>query len=86
MASSTTQITSVIDAQNKMYRMHATVNQRCYINTAKKNRILAFYRWTIFAVKDAQAEYDDASAAAFDLDWINYIVDEYIMPDKPATP
>ena len=46
---------------------------------------MAFYRWTIFAVKDAHAEYDDASAAAFDLAWVNSVVDEYLIPDPITT-
>ena len=45
------QIKLVVSIQNKMYRSHATTNQRCYINTAQLNRILAFYKWTIFAIK-----------------------------------
>ena len=85
MASNVEQIKSVVTNQNKMYRSHATVGQRCYINTAQLNRILAFYRWTIFAVKDAQAQYDAASAAAFDLDWIISIVDTYNMKDPEVT-
>ena len=86
MTSDMKQITSVIDTKNKLHIMHAAANQRCYINTAKKNRILAFYRWTVFTFKDAHVEYNDVSAAAFDLDWINSVADEYLMPDKPATP
>ena len=85
MASNVEQIKSVVTNQNKMYRSHSTNNQRCYINTAQLNRVLAFYRWTVFAVKDAQAKYDAASAAAFDLDWINSIVDTYNMKDPDVT-
>ena len=68
-----------------MYSSHATVNQRCYIKTAQLNRILGFYRWTIFAVKDAHVEYDDANAASFDLVWIYSVLDEYLMPDPTVT-
>ena len=42
MASNPEQIKTVIDSQNKMYRSHITANQRCYINTAQLNRVLAF--------------------------------------------
>jgi hypothetical protein len=80
------QIKSVVTNQNKMYRSHTTANQRCYINTSQLNRVLAFYRWTIFAIKDAHAEYDAASVVAFDLDWINSIVDTYNMKDPEVTP
>ena len=85
MASNVDQIKSVVYNQNKTYRNHTTVNQRCYINTAQLNRVLAFYRWTVFAVKDAQASYDTASAVAFDLDWINSTVDTYNMKDPDVT-
>jgi len=86
MASNVEQIKSVVANQNKMYRSHSTAAQRCYINTAQLNRILAFYRWTIFAIKDAQAEYNAASSAnAFDLAWINSIVDTYNMKDPEVT-
>ena len=53
MASNVEQIKSVMTNQNKMYRSNATAGQRCYINTAQLNRVLAFHRWTIFAIKDA---------------------------------
>ncbi len=86
MASNVAQIKSVVTNQNKMYRSHATANQRCYINTSQLNRILAFYRWTTFAIKDAHAEYDVASVAAFDLNWINSIVDKYNIKDPEVTP
>ena len=68
MASNVEQIKSVVYHQNKIYRSHSTVNQRCYINTAQLNRILVFYHWTIYAVKEGKAEYDDKSATVFDLD------------------
>ena len=85
MTSNAEQIKSVISTQNKIYRNHPTVNQRCHINTAQLNRTLAFYRWTVFTIKDAEAEYDDASAAAFDMGWINSVVDEYLIPDPIPT-
>ena len=44
MASNVEQIKSVVTNQNKMYRSHVTAGQRCYINTARLNRILAFFR------------------------------------------
>ena len=85
MASNLEQIKSVVNNQNKMYRSHATAVQRCYINTAQLNRILAFYRWTNFAIKDAHAQYDVADAGDFDLNWINSVVDSYNMKDPEAT-
>ena len=68
-----------------MYRSHTIAAQRCYINTAQLNQILTFYPWTIFAIKDAQAQYDAASANTFDLDCINTIVDTYNMKDPEVT-
>ena len=56
MASNVEQIKSIVNLQNKMYRSHATALQCYYINTAQLNRILAFYNWTVFAIKDAHAE------------------------------
>ena len=86
MASNPQQIKSVVNSQNKTYRSHATAGQRCYINTAQLNRVLAFYKWTIVAIKDGRAEYEEADAATFDLDWVNSIVDEYLMKDPSTTP
>ena len=86
MASNSEQITSVINSQNKMYRSHTTPNQSCYINTAQLYRILAFHKWMIFAIKDGQEEYEEADAATFNLNWINSIVDEYLMKDPTTTP
>ena len=39
-----------------------------------------------FAFKDEHAEYNNVSEADFDLDWINSIVDEYLMEDPKTTP
>ena len=86
MASNVNQIKSVASTQNKMYRNHTDANLRCYINTAQLNRVLAFHKWTTYAIKDAGEEYDDASATAFDLDWVNSIVDEYLREDPVLTP
>ena len=58
-----------------MYRSHATALHRCYINTAQLNRILAFYKWTVYKIKDAHAEYDENNYAEFDITWINSIID-----------
>ena len=85
MSSNPAQIKLVISTQNKMYRNHATANQHCYIDTVQLNRVLAFYRWTIFPVKDDGAEYTDASAPVFNLQWINSIIDEYLIPDSKLT-
>ena len=49
------------------------------------NRILEFHRYTVFAVKDSGAEYDVTSVAAFDRDWVNYIMGEYSIEDLKAT-
>ena len=49
------------------------------------NRILEFYPYTVFAVKDSGAEYDVTSVAAFDRDWVNYIMGEYSIEDLKAT-
>ena len=86
MASNVEHIKSVVNLQNKMYRSHATALHRCYINTAQMNRTLAFYNWTVFAINDAHAEYDENNSAAFDLTWINFIIDSYNMKDSDATP
>ena len=57
MASNIDQIKAVVSNQNKVYRSHAAANQRCYTNMAQLNHVLAFYFWTVFAVKDGHAEY-----------------------------
>ena len=69
-----------------MDRIHATALHRCYINTAQLNRILAFYNWTVYGIKDAHVEYDENNSAAFELTWINSIIDSYNMKDPDATP
>ena len=86
MASNVEQIKSVVNLQNKMYRSHDNVLHRWYINTAQLNRILAFYNWTVYAIKDAHAEYDENNSAAFDLTWINSIIDSYNMKEPDSTP
>ena len=86
MASNVEQIKSVVNLQNKMYRSHATALHRCYINTAQLNRILAFYNWKVYAIKDAHAKYDENNSAAFDFTWINSIIDSYNMKDPDAMP
>ena len=50
LASDVKQIKSLVNIQNKMNRMHTTTAQRCYINTAQLNHILALYKWTVFAI------------------------------------
>ena len=59
MASKVEQIKSVVNLQNKMYRSHANALHRCYINTAHMNRILAFYNWIVYAIKDANVKYNE---------------------------
>ena len=68
MASNTKQIKSVVPHWNKPDRSYTTANQRFYINTAQLNRIIAFYRWTLFVVKDIHTMYDVGSATAFNLE------------------
>ena len=85
MISNIEQIKSVVSHQNKLYRSHSTPNQRCYINTAQLNRITAFHRWTIFAVKDAHAVYDEGCATDFDLAWVNSVIEDYLIPDSTTT-
>ena len=75
MESNVEQIKSVVNIQNKMYRSHATALHRCYINTEQLNRILAFYNWTVYAIKDAHANYNENNHASFDFTWINSIID-----------
>ena len=47
---------------------------------------MAFYNWTVYAIKDANAKYDENNYAAFDLTWINFIIYSYNMKDMDATP
>ena len=77
MASTKDQVESVIVNQNKTYRNHATVAQRCYINQSQTTRILTLRRFAIIAIKEGGASYTSDDAAAFDLEWIKYIQDEY---------
>ena len=86
MAPNPEQIKAVVSSQNKIYRSHTAANQRCYINTAQLNRILAFYKLTAFAIKYGQAEYEEADPATFDRDWVNFIVAEYLMTEPSTTP
>ena len=86
MASNVEHIKSVVNLQNKMYRRHATALHRCYINTAQLNRILEFYKWTVYAIKDTHAEYNEKNYTAFDLTWINSIIDSYNMKEPETTP
>ena len=74
--SNLTHIKYVINQQNKMCCNHAVPNQNCSINTTKMNYILVFHRWAVFAVKYSGAEYDTASATAFDCDWVYSIIEK----------
>ena len=67
MVSNAEKIQSVVNLQNKMYRSHATAALPCYINMAQLNRVLAFYNWTVFAIKNANADYDENNSVEFDL-------------------
>ena len=86
MASNIEQVKSVVNLQNKVLRNHTQAALRCYINTAQLNRILSFYRWTTYTIKDGKAEYDERSTLTFDLDWVNSIVDEYLITYPDTTP
>ena len=79
-------IKDVIHSLNKTYRNHRTANLRCYIKASQQNHIIAFQKWAIFAVRDAQAEYDVNTAGEFDLDWITSICEEYNMDQPEPTP
>jgi len=50
------------------------------------NRILAFHKWTIYAIKDAEEVYDNTEAPNFNRAWIDSISDEYLMKDPDPTP
>lgn len=79
-----TQIRSVISTQNKMHRNHVDNGVRCYVSNAQLNRILAFYRSTILVIKEAAEVY--TSTAAFNLGWINSIVDKYLIEYSAVRP
>ena len=86
MASNLSEIKAVILNQNKIFRHHTVQNQRCYITATQQNRILAFYRWTVFAIKEAGAKYNVTTVAEFNLDWISSICESYLMEDPTETP
>ena len=75
MAPNVEQIKSVVNIHNNMYRIHATALHHCYINTAQLNRILSFYNCTVYAIKDTHVEYYENNSMAFELTWINSIID-----------
>ena len=78
-------VKDVIHSLNKTYRHHRTNNLRCYIKASQQNHILAFRKWAIFAIRDAQAEYDVNTVGEFDLAWITSICEEYNMDDPEPT-
>ena len=85
MDSDEKQIKQVIKNINSTFRDHDTANRRCYINAIMTKRILAFYYWTVFAIKEGGAEYDANASADFDRDWISSIMDAYTMEQPEAT-
>ena len=85
MASTREQVESVLTNQNKTYRNHVTVAQRCYINQPQATRILTLRRFAIIAIKEGGAEYADADTPSFNLAWIDSIQDEYNQKDTEAT-
>ena len=80
------EVKEVITNQNKMFRAHSTNNQRCYITATQQNRITAFHRWTIFAIRDAHAKYDVATVGEFTRDWVDSIREQYNSSDPETTP
>ena len=82
MDSDEKQIKQVIKNINSIYRDHDTPNRRCYINAVMTKRILAFHYWTVYAIKEGGATYDQDTVGEFDRDWVNSIMDSYTM-EKP---
>ena len=85
MDSDEKQIKQVIKNINITYRDHTTANKRCYINATMTKRILTFYHWTIFAIKEGGAKYDVNTVAEFNRDWISSIMDAYTTEQPDAT-
>ena len=86
MSSTATEVKDAITSQNKIFRTHSTANQRCYINATQQNRILAFHRWTVIAVKEGLGRYDVGTVGDFSLDWIKSITEDYLIKDPEVTP
>ena len=82
MDSDEKQIRQVIKNINSTYRDHSTANRRCYINATETKRILAFYHWTTFAVKEGGATYDTNTVTEFNREWVSTIMEAYTM-EKP---
>ena len=82
MDSDEKQIKQVIKNINSIYRDHDTANRRCYINAVMTKPILAFYYWTVYAIKEGGARYDEDTVSEFHRDWVNSIMDSYTM-EKP---
>ena len=85
MDSDEKQIKQVIKNINSTFRDHDQANRRCYINATMTKRILAFYHWTVFAIKEGGAKYDENKVAEFDRDWISSIMDTYTMEQPEVT-
>ena len=85
MDSDVEQIKEVIKNINSTYRDHDINNRRCYINATMAKRIITFYHWTVFAVKEGGAVYDVDTVADFDLNWVNTIMDSYTMVKPEVT-
>lgn len=48
-------------------------------------RILAFYHWTVYVIKEGGASYDVATVGDFDRTWVNDIMDSYTMEKAEIT-
>ena len=78
-------IKQVIKNVNSTYRDHNTANRRCYINAVMTKRIVAFYHWTTYAIKEGGASYDVNLVDVFDRNWINTIMESYTMEKAEVT-
>jgi hypothetical protein len=85
LLASESEVKSIVTNQNKIFRTHATNNQRCYITATQQNRITAFHRWAIFAIKDANATYGVATLGEFTREWIDSIRESYNSNDPEET-
>ena len=69
----------VIKNINSAYRNNSVVNRRCYINTIKSKRIIAFYRSSLYVMKEKEAEYDANTVHEYDFEWINLVLNFYTI-------
>ena len=85
MSATKDQVKQVINAQNKTYRNHATVAQRCYINQPQVTHIEALRRFVIITIKEGGAIFTTNNTNSFDLEWISSITKEYAQKDQDPT-